>query len=473
LLLHDCGHAFCKACISEFPVNGGCKKCPSCRTVISKSVGELRPNFALLNVVEWFGAGVHAVFDNFRLSDVQHLIIAPSRLTISTVMSRVGASGSVWTGYLDGDKEVAIKMIALPQSGDGVEGPALSTLKKEMAVIVKASHKCHFVCRYYGVSVKDNHFCLVMTKYAGSLAEHIAKQPGGKLGLPAALRITHDIVKGLSELHSEGIAVLDVKPDNILMTSNGTAVITDFGISKVVSSTIGMVTQSGMAGTCNYMSPEQMEDGGTVGIAADWWALACTIIHMLTGAAPMSNMNIMQIMTKIHVRKGAPELPGGLPPRIHALLTSCLSHNPSQRPTANQIQREIEEATTVNPSPLPDVPHPPSAPMTTKDMLMAAIKGDVATLALALSQRSPRLDVDARVPRDSGVQEFEWNDESTALILASREGHKDCVTLLLNKGADPSCHNSACRLGLCTSIADHLTYLQHPMYRTQGSQTEE
>jgi hypothetical protein len=35
-------------------------------------------------------------------------------------------------------------------------------------------------------------------------------------------------------------------------------------------------------------------------------------------------------------------------------------------------------------------------------------------------------------------------------------------------GEDPSCHNSACRLGLCTSIADHLTYLQHPMYRTEG-----
>jgi len=44
-----------------------------------------------------------------------------------------------------------------------------------------------------------------------------------------------------------------------------------------------------------------MEDGGTVGIAADWWALACTIIHMLTGAAPMSNMNIMQVLDVVVV----------------------------------------------------------------------------------------------------------------------------------------------------------------------------
>jgi serine/threonine protein kinase len=42
-----------------------------------------------------------------------------------------------------------------------------------------------------------------------------------------------------------------------------------------------------------------MGAGGTVGVEADWWALACTIIHMLTGAAPMSNMNMVQVLDAV------------------------------------------------------------------------------------------------------------------------------------------------------------------------------
>jgi len=66
-------------------------------------------------------------------------------------------------------------------------------------------------------------------------------------------------------------------------------------------------------------------------------------------------------------------------------------------------------------------------------MLMAAIKGDVATLALALSQRSPRLDVDARVPRDSGVQEFEWNvSRSSNMIMIAMTAAGTTLHLLFS-----------------------------------------
>ncbi|GAX81937.1 hypothetical protein CEUSTIGMA_g9365.t1 [Chlamydomonas eustigma] len=285
------------------------------------------------------------------LPDLQYLVISPSRLTISTVMlSRVvgGASGSsvVMSGYLDGMHEVAVKMISLPNAGDGVEGPAVVTLKKEMSVIVKVAQKCHFVCRYYGVSIKDNHFCLVMTKYPGSLTDHISKHyPGGKLDLPSALRIALDILNGLKELHGLGIVVLDLKPENILMTAHGTAVLTDFGISEIITSTIGMVKQSQMAGTLNYMSPEQMdyERSAGVGPSADVWALACTMIHMLTGEAPMSDMNMWQIIHKIHEDKGTPELPRDLPYKIQACLTSCLSHNPLQRISVHTIHQIFVE----------------------------------------------------------------------------------------------------------------------------------
>ena len=61
---------------------------------------------------------------------------------------------------------------------------------------------------------------------------------GGKLPLSQALKVAADILDGLEELHSRGVVVLDLKPDNVLMTPNGHAVLSDFGISRIVSNTI-------------------------------------------------------------------------------------------------------------------------------------------------------------------------------------------------------------------------------------------
>ena len=61
---------------------------------------------------------------------------------------------------------------------------------------------------------------------------------GGKLPLSQALKVAADILDGLEELHSRGVVVLDLKPDNVLMTPNGHAVLSDFGISRIVSTTI-------------------------------------------------------------------------------------------------------------------------------------------------------------------------------------------------------------------------------------------
>ena len=66
----------------------------------------------------------------------------------------------------------------------------------------------------------------------------VCPSTGGKLPLSQALKVAADILDGLEELHSRGVVVLDLKPDNVLMTPNGHAVLSDFGISRIVSNTI-------------------------------------------------------------------------------------------------------------------------------------------------------------------------------------------------------------------------------------------
>lgn len=110
------------------------------------------------------------------------------------------------------------------------------------------------------------------------------------------------IARGLEELHSRNIIACDLKPDNILCTDTGHAVIADFGISYVVSTTVGCVRPTNAQGTDNYMAPEQMfggEEGGEVCFKSDVWAFACSVIHMLTGRRPLQECNKMQIMRKV------------------------------------------------------------------------------------------------------------------------------------------------------------------------------
>ena len=167
-------------------------------------------------------------------------------------------------------------------------------------MLLHATQNCHHVCRYHGITQKDDKFLIVMALYkGGSLAAHLTKQPGRKLGMVPALNILRDICRGLQELHSCGVAVLDLKPDNVLMTQSGSAVLSDFGISRIVTGTIGVTKQSGVMGTFQYMPPEQFDDKAYVGIKCDMWALACTLIHMVNGEAPMARLNMIQIVTKV------------------------------------------------------------------------------------------------------------------------------------------------------------------------------
>ena len=198
--------------------------------------------------------------------------------------------------------QVAVK--AVPLSRDASDSdPILSSLKRELAVLLHAACSCVHVCRYHGVARQGDWFLIVMALYEeGSLSDYIRRQPGGIIPVPRAISILHDICKGLEELHhfaSHPVVVLDLKPDNVLIAKSGSAVLADFGISRVISKATIQTINS--AGTFNYMPPEQFEERAYIGPKCDMWALACTLIHMITGKPPMAELNTGQILMKVWV----------------------------------------------------------------------------------------------------------------------------------------------------------------------------
>ncbi|GAX79527.1 hypothetical protein CEUSTIGMA_g6968.t1 [Chlamydomonas eustigma] len=212
----------------------------------------------------------------------------------------------------------------------------LKSVQEDLLTLLQSTRHCPNLCRYLGITLKGSMLCIVTDMYPGSLAGYIAHRAGRQLGRIVAAEFARDIAKGLRELHELGIVMQDLRPDKILITKKGRAVISDFGISRIVHSRVYGVgaAELNQPASYHYMAPELMKtEGPAVGPSADIWALACCFIHLVSGEAPLSTLDPLQIMDKVCVQKQGPELPEDMP--LPDLVSTCLQHEPAVRPPAS------------------------------------------------------------------------------------------------------------------------------------------
>lgn len=117
------------------------------------------------------------------------------------------------------------------------------------------------------------------------LSARVEREP---LAISDVISLKRDVARALAYAHRPGVVHRDIKPDNILL-SEGTAVVTDFGIAKAISasrteSSKDTLTQAGMSiGTPAYMAPEQAAGDPAIDHRADIYALGATVYELLTG----------------------------------------------------------------------------------------------------------------------------------------------------------------------------------------------
>jgi serine/threonine protein kinase len=139
------------------------------------------------------------------------------------------------------------------------------------------------VCAVYEIGeTEDGRLYIAMAFYEGESLE--AKIRKGPLGLGETLGIATQVAGGLAKAHSKGIIHRDIKPGNIMVTSDGTAKIVDFGLA-LLAGQVGLTGTGASVGTAAYMSPEQAR-GEQIDLRADIWALGVVIYEMLTGRLP-------------------------------------------------------------------------------------------------------------------------------------------------------------------------------------------
>lgn len=233
------------------------------------------------------------------------------------------------------DIAVALKIYA---PATGLDDNGLNVFAREFALVVNANHKNLLKPLYYDNFERKPYLVLPYCK-DGSIMRNV-----GKFTEEEAWRLIRDVASGLSWLHNMNPPVIhqDIKPDNVMIGENGDFMITDFGVSTHLKSTLrkSMSAAFSSAGTIAYMAPERFGKDNTPIMANDIYSLGATVFEMLTGDTPFGNDGgLVQ-------KKGAdvPELKGEYSSQLKKIISKCLRTNAWERPTAEQLEKYAETA---------------------------------------------------------------------------------------------------------------------------------
>jgi serine/threonine protein kinase len=194
----------------------------------------------------------------------------------------------------------------------------------------------------------DGQLYLVMRYIDGlDLRQHIVSE--GAPSAQLAVSVISQVASALDAAHSEGLVHRDIKPANILVARGAhglSAYLSDFGLTKHMSSVSGLTQTGNWVGTADYVAPEQIQ-GERVDARTDVYALGCVLHEALTGWVPYPRDSDMAKMWA-HVNTPPPrptERRGDLPAEFDEVVQRALAKNPDQRfPSAGDLARAAQAA---------------------------------------------------------------------------------------------------------------------------------
>ena len=248
-----------------------------------------------------------------------------------------GSFGQVWRAYDQLEKrEIAIKIyVSLNKQG-------CQEFLDEYKVAFGIVHKNLLVTEQYDVW-QDRPYLTMKYCGKGSVANLVGTLKPSKENELLIWRFVHDVAAGLAYLHNlqpDPIVHQDIKPDNVLIDDEGTFLITDFGISKRVRSTMRQQSKRDIAaGATAYMGPERFEKQPAPILASDIWSLGVSIYELAEGELPFSGMG------GIMLKNGA-EMPDleGWSKELNDVMHSCLEKVPWKRAKAHEIVQIAKDA---------------------------------------------------------------------------------------------------------------------------------
>ncbi|XP_017949838.1 protein kinase C delta type-like [Xenopus tropicalis] len=199
-----------------------------------------------------------------------------------------------------------------------------SILREARVLRVAAGHP--YLCHMHAAFQTQNYAFIAMEFASrGSLKDLLTKKH--HLKTRQVIFYSAEMVCGLQYLHSRGIIHSDLKPDNILVSSEGHIKIADFGLAA--ENIFGNDTICVHRGTMKYMAPEVLEDQ-QYNAAVDWWAFGIILCQMATGRYPFNDKNGAAKL-RHSILEDRPKVPVWTPSKVVTLLKKLLRKKASSR----------------------------------------------------------------------------------------------------------------------------------------------
>ena len=270
--------------------------------------------------------------------------LAPgTRLAARYTIERVLGIGGMGIVYRAKDEEigsaVAVKVLR-PELAENAE--FVERFRSELVLARQVTHRN--VVRIHDIGESEGLRFLTMGYVEGkSLSEVLSTS--GPLSPERALDIVRQLAEALQAAHEAGIVHRDLKPGNVLLTEQGVAYVTDFGIARTLKGD-GLTRAGAVVGTPDYLSPEQVA-GDAVDARSDVYALGLVLYEMLTGQLPFQGESQAEMLAQRLTGRGRDVSQTGVrvPGNVRAIVRRCLERAPSRRyQSARELQKDVEAA---------------------------------------------------------------------------------------------------------------------------------
>jgi tetratricopeptide (TPR) repeat protein len=153
------------------------------------------------------------------------------------------------------------------------------------------------------------------------------------------------VARAIQFAHDHAVLHRDLKPSNILLDTNGSPLVTDFGLAKLAATDTALTATGQSLGSPNYAPPEQAGSGADVDARGDVYGLGAILYHALTGRAPFQGHSPADVLVQVRERDPIPprQLDPGIPRDLETICLKCLEKEPAKRyPTAQALADDLD-----------------------------------------------------------------------------------------------------------------------------------
>ncbi|HEY7138254.1 MAG TPA: serine/threonine-protein kinase [Acidimicrobiia bacterium] len=248
-----------------------------------------------------------------------------SRYTLDHVIGR-GGTGEVWLARDEVDDPVAVKVLR-PELVDDQEIVVRFLRERQVLRSVRNSH----IVGVRDLVVEGDTLAIVMDYVARSDLRTYLREHGGALAPSVAVSLTRQMLDALAVVHAAGVVHRDVKPENVLIDTDGNdqpvAKLSDFGVSRLLDG-VTLTRISGLIGTPRYMAPE-LGHGADPSPASDLYAVGVVLYEMLAAHPPFTGDHPIAVL-RAHA-EDEPDRPRGVPVKLWRVLVKLLAKDPALR----------------------------------------------------------------------------------------------------------------------------------------------